>query len=210
MTNYTCYHISNKQEIFPILQECMRPQDIHFHDGSNMNSFSQLVNTCVEKSPTEIVVMMSDKVRPSMSNLNKLLELLEQGYAFVGLYRFAFFGFKKELFRRIGPMDERFIGGDYEDNDYYLRLKEANLAMYLSHEVNYLRGPSTWNNDYGKEQFIKKWGKQVIHYKKAFRQFPEPIHNYNFGPSIDTEFLHWEYTKVIPTKYHKYLYIRLG
>lgn len=213
MKDYTCYHISNKPEMFPTLQECMQPQEVNFHDGTNAGCFSRLVNTCVEKCSTETVVMMSDKVRPTISHLHMLLSLLDEGYAFVGLYRFAFFGFKKELFRRIGPLDEGYIPGGYEDDDYYIRIKEANLSMYLSHDVPYFMTKSTWYKDLILQQsyFRKKWGKQVLpDYKKAFRQFSEPSHNYNFGPTIDTNFLTWEHTKVIPIKIHKYLHVKIG
>jgi len=213
MMDYSCYHISNKPEIFPNLQECLNPEKINFHDGTNIGCFSRLVNTCVEKSPTEIVVMMSDKVKPNIDHLNKLLNLLEEGYAFVGLYRFAFFGFKKELFRRIGPLDEGFVPGGYEDDDYYFRLKEANLAMYLSHEVPYTITTSSWYNNLKIQQsyFTSKWGKQIIpHYKKAIRQFPENPHQYNFGLSTGANFLPWQYTQIIPPKIHKYLHIKIG
>jgi len=211
MNDYSCYHISNKPHIFPLMQEYMKPQDIFYHDGANMESFSKLVNTCVESSPTETIVMMSDKVRPNIDHLHKLLKLLEDGYAFVGLYRFAFFGFKKELFRRIGPMDEGYIGGEYEDDDYYFRLKEADLSLYLSHDVPYSIAPSGWNNSVSRKYFLKKWGSQTIpHYKKAIRQFPENPHQYNFGLSTSDKFLSWQYTQIIPTKIHKYLHIKIG
>jgi GT2 family glycosyltransferase len=153
---------------------------------------------------------MSDKVRPNIDHLHKLLKLLNDGYAFVGLYRFAFFGFKKELFRQIGPMDEGYIGGEYEDDDFYLRLKEANLAMYLSHEVPYIHAPSGWNNSVSRKYFLQKWGNQILpYYKKAIRQFPENLHQYNFGISTGDKFLSWQYTQIIPTKVHKYLHIKI-
>jgi len=211
MKDYTCYHISNKPELFPILQECMKPESVHFHDGTNIESFSKLLNTCVEKCPTETVIMMSDKVRPNVDHLYKLLKLLEDGYAFVGMYRFAFFGFKKELFRQIGPMDEGFIGGSYEDDDYYFRLKEANLAAYLSHEVPYQGAKSGWKSEHALNYFIKKWRpKHFPDYKKVVRQFPENPHSYNFGTATGAKFLSWQYTQIIPPKIHKYLHIKIG
>ena len=203
MKNYTCYHISNKPELFPILQECMKPESVDFHDGTNIGSFSKLVNTCVEKSPTEVVAMMSDKVRPNVDHLYKLLKLLEDGYAFVGLYRFAFFGFKKELFRQIGPMDERFIGGGHEDNDFCIRLKEANLGVYLSIEVPYNKSISGWNYDQSLIHFENKWGDFNSFKNKAqvIRNLNEEIYNYNLGMKIDTSFLSWKESKfLLPSK----------
>jgi len=70
-------------------------------------------------------------MRPIDENIQKTVKLIEEGYAFVGMYRFGFFGFKKELFRKIGPMDERYVGGCWEDDDFYIRLREANLSFSL-------------------------------------------------------------------------------
>jgi len=54
------------------------------------------VNHAIVSADNEIVIICNYKVRPTPN----------EGYGFVALFRFTFFGFKKELFRRIG-----FIGG---------------------------------------------------------------------------------------------------
>ena len=109
MKQYSIYLISNKPYVFNEIQAGLAPETLNFFDGSKIKNFSHLVNSCVSSSPTETVILMSDKVRPTPDHIHKTLELLDKGYAFVGLRLFRFFGFKKELLRRIGFFDERFI-----------------------------------------------------------------------------------------------------
>ena len=188
---HSSFVISNKSFLFSEIEKSISPELVSYFDGTGFDSFSKLVNTCVETADTEIVIIMSDKVRPSKDNVDKVVNLLNDGYALVALYRFAFFGFKKELFRRIGPMDERFVGGGYEDDDFYIRLREANLGIYINEEVRYLKSTSSWNYSYSKSHFENKWlspnspGKLV-------RNLDEEKYNYNLGESIPTKFLPWK------------------
>lgn len=208
MKNYTCYLVSNKKHLYSKIKETILTEEIEFFDGTNAGSFARLVNQCVEFCPTEIVIMMSDKMRPCDDDIRKVLSLINDGYAFVGLYRFGFFGFKKELFRNIGMMDERFIGGGYEDDDVYVRLKEANLAMYLSHEVNYVAGNSSWSSEICKSHFLTKWG-NVKASGTAKRNIAESNLNYNLGPKILTNFLSWDHTQIHAKKVKKYLDLKI-
>lgn len=43
-------------------------------------------------------------------------------------YDFCAFVMKKDLYRRLGPFDEKFIVGGYEDTDYVWRMKKEKLA----------------------------------------------------------------------------------
>lgn len=196
---YGCYLISNKPDYFKKISESILPEKLNYFDGKGYPSFSKLVNSCVHNCPFETVIIMSDKVLPTQDHVKKLINLINQGYGLVGLYRFAFFGFKKELFRTVGPLDERFIGGGYEDDDYYIRLKEANVSMYLSEEVPYFKGPSSWNYELSKPHFVRKWFPQYvpekkIHENRVKRLLPEDNYNYNFGNNIPTKFLDWDKT----------------
>jgi GT2 family glycosyltransferase len=202
---YSCYVISNKSHLFERMEKNIYPQKLNYFNGSGMNSFSQLVNQCVLSSPTEIVILMSDKILPTSENIEKILMLIEKGHGFVALYRFAFFGFKKELFRRIGPMDERFIGGGYEDDDFYLRLHESNISMYVTEEVNYEKRKSSWNYSLSLKHFVNKWVPKYnpnikLHQNKIVRLLPEENLNYNWGDKTDYQFLDWSNTVVTASK----------
>jgi len=205
MNEYSVYVISNKPQYFLEIQKAAAPEQISFFDGTGIGSFAKLVNTCVASASTEIVILLSDKVRPSAESIQKTVRLINQGYGFVALYRFGFFGFKKELMRQIGVMDEGFAGGGFEDDDFYLRLREANISMYATEEVPYDNRPSSWNSEITKPYFIEKWvdttwenynpnGKMSNN--RIERKIPEPPHAYDLGPARPTPFLSWDYTVV--------------
>lgn len=192
--NYNIYVISNKPHRFPVIAESISPVRIHFFNGSGFESFSKLVNSCVAACPTETVIMVGDKVTPKAHHVDKTLELLDKGYGFVGLYRFGFFGFRKELFRKIGFMDERYVGGGFEDYDFYVRLIESDIASYISEEVDYMVSQSTWS---GSRVSFDWWPKKWRHHwdvgtpwpKMLERTVPEERYNYDLGPSTHYKFL---------------------
>jgi hypothetical protein len=212
MGKYSCFLISNKPYYYPIISKSISPIDLKFFDGTGYPSFSKLVNECVHSADSEIVILMSDKVKPKEADVNKVLDLLDQGYGFVGLYRLAFFGFKKELFRKIGPFDERFVGGGYEDDDFYIRLKESDISMYVTEEIEYERRESSWQFTEACKHFLNKWLDQndpnfdnvKLQNNVVSRKLVEENYNYNFGKSTGEKFLDWGYTVCPATKGRKY------
>ena len=202
---YSCYIISNKPHLFPPIQENAKPEKINYFDGTGYDSFSKLVNTCVSSADTEIVIVMSDKVMPTASDISKVVDLLNQGYAFVALYRLALFGFKKELMRRIGMFDERFVGGGYEDDDFYIRLKEANLGCYITEEVEYTKSKSSWNYNLARSHFYNKWGPDTKYGGIATRGINEETYNkYNLGSAIAVDYLQWSDSIIAANRVNKY------
>jgi hypothetical protein len=212
--NYSCYVISNKPHLFPPIQESANPEKINYFDGTGYESFSKLVNVCVAGANTEIVIIMSDKVLPTQSDILKVVSLVEQGYGLVGLYRFGFFGFKRQLMRQIGMMDERYVGGGYEDDDMYIRLKEANISMYMTEEIEYQKSVSSWNYSLSRNHFVNKWvDTESPRYNPTARlsavnikrKINEEQLNYNLGEEVPTEFLSWGHTFASATKSRKYI-----
>lgn len=173
-----------KENLIKIGEECL------VKNGSGYPSFSKLINDCVIECPTEIVIICNDKARPKKSDVEKLLKLIEDGFGFVGLYAWGFFGFKKELFRRVGFMDERFIGGNYEDSDYMRRMLESNIAMYNVFEIDYREDiGSRWNTTKTKLHFLKKWSETNGFVK---RLIDEEFYNYDIGEKNNDTFLTWD------------------
>ncbi len=216
--DYTIFVISNKPYKFSKIAETLKPERVNYFDGSGYESFSKLVNSCVQMCPTEKVIILSDKVLPNTEHIQKIIRLIDSGYALVGLYRFACFGFKKELLRRIGMFDERYIGGGFEDYDFIVRLIEANASMYITEEIPYETMPSSW--DYNKTYpfWCTKWkhtwesGKQEP--IKFERTLEEEKYDYKLGPSVPCEFFplleHSYVTDVIHTKPFFYIDIPRG
>lgn len=200
--NYSIFLISNRPNRYPKIQESLLPELLYYFDGSDVTSFSQLVNKCVEASPTEIVIIASDKVYPKQEHVQKIVSLLDAGYGLVAPYRFAFFGFKKELLRKIGMFDERFVGGGYEDFDFINRLIMSNIAFYVTEEVEYNYEKSSWDYEKSSSHWFDKWrhhwGKGPDPYIPLFeKMYTEEKYDYDLGPSVPTNFLKcYEHTYV--------------
>jgi hypothetical protein len=204
--DYSIHIISCKPEKFPAIQNSLLPEQINYFDGTGYESFSRLVNQCVVSANTEIVIIISDRVMPTAEHVQKALDLIDQGYGFVALYRFAFFAFRKELMRRIGMMDERYVGGGYEDNDYYLRLIEAGISFYITEEVPYKSGPTTWPYTVTRSWHAAKWG-AGINMGVIHRSISEETYAYDLGPSMPTNFLPFDksYTTCqLPLRYMQF------
>ena len=161
-------------------------------------SCTALWNRCVEKCPTEIVIICNQKARPTRANVNRLLELLDAGHGIVGLHHFGFFGFYKEVLRRIGLFDERFVGGWFEDNDVILRLQEANLSYYEAEELEYLDAGSAWTWAKSFEHFKNKWRLGLHGGAKYLRALPELPPAFDLGPSQPRNFLPWSASVLTP------------
>lgn len=125
-----------------------------------------------------------------------MIDLINKGYGYVATYRFAFFGFKKEIIRRIGFFDERFIGGGYEDCDIMRRCIENNISIYESEEVIYYPKKSIWNNSVSRTHFIKKWLEPKNN--KITRLLDEENYDYDIGVSdTNVEFLNASHSVVM-------------
>ncbi len=194
--DYTIYHMAHGQFLQKHSLKChlLPDEKIELFNGTGYPSFSKAINTCVTNCPTETIIIFSYKVYPFPDEIEKILFYLNKGYALVGLYRLAFIGFKKELFRKIGFFDERFILGGCEDDDFLIRIREANLSFYMSHESIISNEYSSWTSQYKErptasyKHFLAKW-KQFPEGKR--RQFSEEKYEYDLGVSTGETFLPW-------------------
>jgi len=171
--------------------KALLPEYAQIFDGTGMKCYSWMINACIVRSNTEVVIICNDRARPVPGQLDKLCGLLASGYGLVGLHRFGFYGFHKDLIRRIGFFDERFILGEFEDCDILRRMREAEIAYYESEEVSYLYVSSNfteWNTMKAKEHFHKKW-----HHQEGLlaRLLPEEQYDYDIGKDTGTTFLPW-------------------
>ncbi len=192
---------SNRPQLAEISKSLILPYQSKIYDGSGYESFTKLMNECIDKSENEIIIISSDKARANYTHIDKIIDLLNQGFGLVGLYRLGFFGFKKDLIRKIGFFDERYIGGGYEDNDFIIRMKEADIAYYESEEIPFVYIYTTWNydkpNSIAKRHFENKWIKNIP--ISITRTLPEEKYKYNIGEYKNTHFLN--FSKSIMMKY---------
>lgn len=188
--NYSIIIPSNRDQLKDQLINHLKDlgEESIWKNGHGYPSFSKLINDCVIESSTETIIICNDKARPKKEHILKVINLLEKGYGFVGLYAWGFFGLKKELFRTIGFMDERFLGGNYEDSDYIRRMLEGNIAAYISYEIDYIESSSGWDISKTKAHFDNKWENGNNYIK---RLLPEEVYDYNLGEKINIKFLPW-------------------
>ena len=184
--------ITHDLELAYPVRDSLAPLESDILVCPNYPSFSKVVNEAICKATNEIVIICSYKARPTPSDVQRLLSLLDEGYGFVGLYRFGFFGFRKDLIHRIGFMDERFLGGGYEDNDFMQRVIEADIAYYDAENIQFIQRPSSWTqrppnwscqsgDSYTKLFFEKKW---VLTDTTIQRCIDEEKYNYNLNCKV--------------------------
>lgn len=158
--------VQEREMATPVIKS-LHPLQTHIIIGKDYPSFSKLVNDAILMCPTEIVIFCSHRVRPTPKDIKILLQRIDEGYGLATLYRLGCFGFKKELVRRIGFFDERYLRGGWEDNDFYLRLQEADIAYYEDESIEYHASASLW-----KHSDDSKPKESQLHYQKKWRQDP--------------------------------------
>jgi hypothetical protein len=204
---YNIWIPSSRPTLAKETKKCFLPYNTVIFDGSGYESFSKLVNHCIVKSTEEIVIIISDKARGTFSDIDKMLKLIHKGYGWVGLYRFGFFGFKKDLIRKIGFMDERFVGSGWEDSDYIRRMKESNIGFYYMEEIPFLKMRTSWKyckpnsdeldlNSPARKHYMNKWEDRVNPFSIT-RRLEEEIYSYDIGESKNSNFLDFTHTKIL-------------
>jgi hypothetical protein len=119
----------------------------HERNSGMYLSFSQMVNDAIDDTDSEFMIFCNPKTIPTVNDIEFIIEKLSTGYCFASAVSFGLFGFSKELIRQIGMLDERFIGGGFEDNDFAIRLLEFGKASWWGYNtINYLPIYSKSNN----------------------------------------------------------------
>ena len=116
------------------------------------HTYSQAVNEAAMLTNSEYMIFINPKSNVTCDLINEIIIKLKEGYGLAAVSSFGFWGCCKELFREIGLLDERFLGGEHEDTDFIFRLKISNIAIYVNNydnvynyhnsEVTFLRGLS--------------------------------------------------------------------
>lgn len=141
-----CLHCGCSEDIVKTQMNELNPLGLkyrlHWNNRIDRNpgmyeSYSELINHSVATSSTEWIILINDRTHPTIDEVEKMIQLLENGYACVLLYNVGFMGFSKELIRTIGWWDQRFTYGGWEDRDWVWRIQKANLALYESQEGTY-------------------------------------------------------------------------
>ena len=186
---------SNRPDLAVQAKKCLSGNfEVIIHDGANYPSFSKLINDCIVEAKHEIVIIVNHKIRAHVNHILKMIDLLNTGYGLVCLQNFHFFGFKKDLIRKIGFFDERFLGGGYEDADFVRRLIENNIGFYDSTETMVLEMRSSWDKSRAESWFYQKWKDG-----KLERLVSDETYDYDIGSSRGSTFLDLSHTVLSKT-----------
>ena len=123
-------------------------------------SFSQIINEAVNETKEEFIFFINPKVDPDPIQIEEMLIDLCSGFCWSSKISFGLWGTTKELFRNIGLLDERFIGSEWEDNDFLCRMKIFDKAIKWQYSLNlYPSAPSPINDLRGMSLtfFRNKW-----------------------------------------------------
>ena len=158
-----------------ILKDCK--YDLEFWKQSDKslgiyNTYSQVINEAICETSSEFIIFINPKSQIQVDNIDEIITKLCSGYGIVTLIGFGFWGATKELFREVGLLDERFIGGGWEDVDFLLRVRIKDIAMYIGHRYEkYIGGYGcdgksnslfSTNRGLGRGVFNNKWLRKEI------------------------------------------------
>jgi len=141
-----CLHCGNSWDVVKNQMKILQPLEQKYKIFWNLRierhpeaygSYAEMVNDAIATSNTEIMVFLNDRVLPKISEVEYMLDLLDQGYAAATQYSVGFIAYTKQLIRTIGWWDERYIGGGFEDDDFVLKFRLYDLAYYESEEGDY-------------------------------------------------------------------------
>jgi len=191
---------SHRPQLSREAQLCVKEFNNRLFNGAGYLSFSKLINDCIVSSGFEKIIICNDKARPANAAVVKILTMLDEGWGVVALYRFGFFGFKKDLIRKIGFFDERYTGGGYEDNDIILRLKEADVSYYENEEIEYIYLPTSWNYEISSSAADHYYAKWKLENDTYTRRLPEEDYEYDIGPFKNTGFTAFEKSVLLPVR----------
>ena len=163
------------------VQESLRPLESEIVTG-DFPSRSKMWNEAILRAKKEKVIIVSYHVRPTTEHVQQLMDLLNKGYGFVSLFGSDFFGFYKEVVRRIGWFDERYKGGGQEHHDFARRIFAANIGYYEEIiNVPNVSTPFLWEEQEATRMNYAKWiytiGAQIV--KKVLGELE---YSYDIGP----------------------------
>jgi hypothetical protein len=105
-------------------------------NSGRYSSFSQMINEAIDDTDSEFMIFCNPKTKFTSDDIEFILEKLSNGYCYASVVSFGFFGFPKELIRRIGMLDESFIGGEFEDDDFAIRLSHFKKAVWWGYDYD--------------------------------------------------------------------------
>lgn len=126
-------------------------------------------NQCIKDCPTDNVIIASWRQRPTEDHFKLIYEKLNDGFGIVSFDGLHFFGFSKYLTTVIGFFDEGFKKGQFEDTDWWNRLKTNDIAIYVGDvpeervvDDRYINSMWIEESDVNKMYYVSKWTEDSV------------------------------------------------
>ena len=145
-------------------------------------------NQCIKECPTDNVIIASWRQRPTPEHFKTIEEKLNNGYGLVTFDGLHFFGLNKFLTNKIGFFDEGFTKGQYEDTDWFNRLRTNDIAIH----VGYIDEQKHINGNQVSSMWLEGANLNEIYYKSKWSETP---HNQLIQHSNELNFSDREYFK---------------
>jgi len=194
--------------------ESDRVSFIHNHT-TERKPLVKIWNQCIKECPTEYVIIASWRQRPTKEHFDLIFEKLDNGYGLVSFDGLHFFGFSKHLTSVIGFFDEGFTKGQYEDSDWWNRLKTNDICIYVGDVPEERIVNSMWLDGahINKQYYKSKWTEDNANNRLVQHKNEVNMSDRGFFESVyeDREYRKWSESTLPPnlnnyfTLYNKYL-----
>lgn len=119
------------------------------------------------------LIILNDDIEPGRNLFERILEQPESFVTADESHMFGAFLIRREVWTSVGEFDETFYPAYHEDNDYFMRLRLAKIAIGCPRSDGYKEnGPSATKArftqeqlnefnaqfDYGRKYYVRKWG----------------------------------------------------
>jgi hypothetical protein len=164
--NQAIYHLINNSPCKVIVlydkgtpDQFVQNDKVTYVKNDHATGLCSLWNKCIEVCPTEYIILMAWRCRPTQNDFDIIFSKLNEGFGCVATQTLHFFGFSKHLLTKIGFFDTGFTTGQWEDGDFYNRLCFENIALYISNETPEVVYNSTWllNPEPNIKYYKSKW-----------------------------------------------------
>ena len=149
-------------------------------------------NQCIKECPTENVIIASWRQRPTREHFKIIEEKINDNFGLVTFDGLHFFSFHKSLTKIVGFFDEGFTKGQYEDTDWFNRMRMNNISMYVGDvpEQRMINGNyvhSTWREGYeeNKNYYESKWGEDILENKLIQKKEEYNINDRNYFSELE-------------------------
>lgn len=179
------------------------------------STFSQIINEGTLLTTAEYIMFFNPKFLPYPEDITCLYDDLNNGFCLSSLASMGAFGVSRELFRAIGLFDERFLGGEYEDNDFLVRIKQAGYAIkWKAHKDRYpvfLRSADNPLFGLTKSLYKTKWyEKEGVYYRTDLFKQEKVLPNWqlsNSNEEVRTSWKKWEDSDIKPDESGSYWHL---